>query len=138
MKRTYYVLLVVIALIIVPLSHAATSIAQETTPLAVAEASICRDVVNRQPIGAGYSFEASVGKLVCFTKITGAQSPAQISHVWYFGDVERATVTLSVRSSSWRTYSSKRIQPHEIGDWRVDVLGPGGEILGTLQFKISP
>jgi hypothetical protein len=138
MKRTYYVLLVVIALIIVPLSHAVTSMAQETAPLTVAEASICRDVVNRQPIGAGYTFEASVGKLLCFTKITGAQSPTQISHSWYFGDAQRATVTLSVKSSSWRTYSSKRIQPHEIGDWHVDVLGPGGEILQTLQFKITP
>jgi len=138
MKRTYFALLVVIALIIVPLSHAATSMAQETVILAVAEASICRDVVNRQPVGAGDSFEASVGKLFCFTKITGAQSPTQISHAWYFGDAQKATVTLSVKSSSWRTYSSKRIQPHEIGDWRVDVLGPGGEILQTLQFKITP
>jgi hypothetical protein len=138
MKRTYYVLLIIIALIIVPLSHAVTSMAQETAPLVVAEASICRDVVNRQPVGAGVSFEASVGKLVCFTKITGAQSPTQISHAWYFGDAQRAKVTLSVKSSSWRTYSSKIIQPHEIGDWRVDVLGPTGEILQSLQFKITP
>ena len=138
MKRTYYVLLIIIALIIVPLSHAVTSMAQETATLLVAEASICRDVVNRQPVGAGDSFEASVGKLVCFTKITGAQSPTEISHAWYFGDTQRATVTLSVKSSSWRTHSTKRVQPHEIGDWRVDVLGPRGEILQTLQFKITP
>jgi hypothetical protein len=138
MKRARYVLLVVIALISVPLLHAGTSMAQEIAPLAVGEAVICRDVVDRQPVGAGDSFEASVGRLVCFTKITGAQSPTQISHAWHFGGVQRAKVTLSVKSSSWRTYSSKRIQPHEIGDWHVDVLGPRGEILRTLQFKITP
>jgi len=138
MRRTYYVLLIVIALIIVPLSHAVTSMAQETTTLLVSEVSICRDVVDRQPVGAGDSFEASVGKLTCFTKITGSQSPTEISHAWYFGDTQRAKVTLTVKSSSWRTHSTKRIQPHEIGDWRVDVLGPGGEILQVLQFKIIP
>lgn len=138
MKRTYYALLIVIALIIVPLSLAVTSMAQETATLLVSEASICRDVVNRQPVGAGDSFEASVGKLACFTKITGSQSPTEISHVWYFEDTQRAKVTLTVKSSSWRTHSTKRIQSHEIGDWRVDVLGPGGDILQVLQFKITP
>jgi hypothetical protein len=138
MKRNYYVLPMIIALIIVPLSYAVTSMAQEAAPLVVAEASVCRDVANRQPVGAGDSFEASVGKLYCFTKITGAQSPIQVSHAWYFGDAQRAMVALSIKSSSWRTYSSKRIQPHEIGDWRVEVLGPGGEILKTLVFKITP
>ena len=138
MKRIYHVLLIIIALIIVPLSYAVTGMAQETVSLTVAEASICRDVVNRQPVGAGDSFDASVGKLTCFTKITGAQNPSQISHAWYFGDALRAKVTLSVKSSSWRTYSSKRIQPHEIGSWHVDVLGPNAEILQTIQFKITP
>jgi hypothetical protein len=138
MKRTYYVLLITIALITIPLSHAVTSMAQEIALLVVSEASICLDVVDRQPVGAGDSFEASVGKLYCFTKITGAQGLTQISHAWYYGDTQRAKVTLSVGSSSWRTYSSKIIQPHEIGDWRVDVLGPGDEILQTLRFTITP
>ncbi len=138
MKRKQYLALIAIALSIVLLLPAVTSLAQETAPLVVEESAICRDVVDRQPLGAGDSFDASVGKLVCFTKITGAQCPTQISHIWYFGDTQRAKVTLSVKSSSWRTYSSKRIQQHEIGDWRVDILGPGGEILKTLGFKILP
>jgi hypothetical protein len=138
MKRTHVALLIMIALSIVLLLPAVTSLAQETAPLVVEEAAICRDVVDRQPVGAGDSFVASVDKLFCFTKITGAQGPTQISHAWYFGDTQRAKVTLSVKSSSWRTYSSKRIQPYEIGDWRVEVLGPGGKILTTLAFKIAP
>jgi hypothetical protein len=138
MKRTHAVLLILIASIIVSLSPAVTSMAQETSLLSVPQAVICQDVVDRQPINAGDSFNSSVGKLFCFTKITGAQSPTQISHAWYFGDTQRAKVTLSVQASSWRTYSSKIIQPHEIGDWRVEVLGPGGDILETLKFTILP
>jgi len=108
------------------------------TKIEVAEGAICRDVVDLEPVGVGNSFTAAVGKLYCFTKIAGALSPIEISHVWYFGDTERAKIDLAVRSSSWRTFSSKRTQSHEIGDWHMDVLGPEGEVLRTLRFKITP
>jgi len=65
-----------------------------------------------------------------------AHSPTEATHVWYFGDIERARVNLAIKAYSWRTYSSKIIQKHEMGNWHVDVLGPEGELLKTLQFKI--
>jgi len=138
MRRLCYFVFVLITLIALCLSQAVTLKAQQTGSIEVAAAAICRDVVDRGPVDAGYSFEASVGKLYCFTKIIGAQRPIGITHVWYFGDTERARVYLSVRSSSWRTNSSKTIQAHEIGYWHVNVLGPEGELLRTLQFEITP
>jgi hypothetical protein len=78
-----------------------------------------------------------VGKLYCFTKIVGARSPTQITHAWYFGDTEKARVNLKVGASSWRTHSSKTIRAHEVGQWRVAVLGPGGKALKSLEFKIT-
>ncbi|RLB80551.1 MAG: DUF2914 domain-containing protein [Deltaproteobacteria bacterium] len=116
----------------------ATIRAQEAASLKVADAAICKDVVDRTPVDAGTSFSASVGKLYCFTKITGAQEPTTVTHVWYFGETERARVSLAVGVASWRTNSSKKIQPHERGSWHVDVLGPGGELLKTLEFEITP
>ncbi len=136
MKKLYYFLLVLAILITIPLSQVVTSKAQETASLEVAVATICTDVVDREPVGAGNAFEVSLGKVYCFTTIVGAHSPTEVTHVWYFGDIERARVNLAIKAYSWRTYSSKRIQGHEIGDWHVDVLGPEGELLKTLQFKI--
>ncbi len=138
MKRLFYFLLVLITVITISLSQAMTINAQTTASLEVVGAAICREVVDREPVDIGNSFESSVGKLYCFTKIVGAQSPIEISHVWYFGDMERGKVNLSVKSSNWRTYSSKKIQAHETGDWHVDVLGPEGGLLRTLHFKITP
>jgi len=138
MEQTRYRLLIGITLTIVFLLPAAMCFAQETSPLLAAEAAICRNVVDRQPVGVGSSFESSVEKLYCFTKITGARNSIEISHNWYFEDTLKATVTLPVRSSSWRTYSSKRIQYQEIGNWHVDVTGPEGKILKTLEFKVMP
>jgi len=138
MKRFYYPLLILVMVITISLSQAVTTRAQGTTSIEVAAAAICRDIVDREPLDVGDTFEASVGKLHCFTRIVGAQNPIRITHVWYFGDTERARINLSVRSSSWRTRSSKRIQSHEIGDWHVDVVGLGGEVLRTLYFEITP
>ena len=136
MKKIYYFFLVLAILITIPLSQAVTSTAQETASLEVAVAAMCTDVVDREPVDAGNTFEVSLGKVYCFTTIIGAHSPTEITHVWYFGDSERARVNLAIKASSWRTYSSKRIQMHEIGDWHVDVLGSEGELLKTLQFEI--
>lgn len=111
---------------------------QSAKVLIVAEAHICQNVVDRDPVGVGDTFEASVGKLYCFTKTMSAYNPTEITHVWYFGDTKRARVNLSVKSFSWRTYSSKIIHAHEIGDWHVDVLSRKNEVLRTLQFKITP
>jgi hypothetical protein len=105
--------------------------------LQVEDAAVCTDVVDRQPVDSAVEFPASVGRLYCYTRIIGAQEPTQVVHVWYFGDVERARVTLSVNGSNWRTYSSKVIQPHEIGSWRVEVLDPDGNNLETVQFDVT-
>jgi hypothetical protein len=104
--------------------------------LSVEDAAICANVVDREPTDVGTSFPVSVGKLYCFTKIVGAQEPTEVSHVWYFGDDERARVTLSVKAANWRTYSSKILQEHEVGSWRVEVLDADGNNLQTVDFEV--
>jgi hypothetical protein len=111
---------------------------EETAQLDVSVAAICRDVIDREPVDSGNSFTVSVGKLYCFTKITGAQSPTHVTHVWSFDGTERARVELAVNAASWRTFSSKIIQAHELGAWRVDVLDAEGNVLKTLDFEVTP
>jgi hypothetical protein len=112
--------------------------ARQPVVLEVEYAAICRSIEDREPVDPGTVFPDSVGKLYCFTKIIGADGPVDIIHVWYCGDTERARVTLTVQSSPWRTYSSKIIQPGEIGQWHVDVLSPSEDILKTIHFSLVP
>jgi type II secretory pathway predicted ATPase ExeA len=105
--------------------------------LTVQEGAICRDVYSRRPVASGTNFKASVGKLYCFTKVVGAQTISEITHVWYFGNSQVAGVKLPVKSFSWRTYSSKTIRAQDIGDWHVDVLDPRGNVLWSVEFKIT-
>ena len=125
-------------LVIMCLGLQAAGQAQEAAQLEVAAAVICTNVAGLEPADSGTSFAATVGKLYCLTKVTGAQSPTQITHVWYFDGTERARVDLAVNSVSWRTYSSKIIRPHEMGAWKVDVLDSNGNILKTLEFEVRP
>jgi hypothetical protein len=111
---------------------------QEPSNLQVEVATISKDVIDRAPVEAGSSFPASVGKLFCFTKITGALTPTHVTHVWSFDGSERARVELEVNSPSWRTYSSKNIENQEAGAWRVEVVDSAGKVLQTLNFEVTP
>ena len=110
--------------------------AQEMGAVQVTEGNICTDVQNRVCYNSSTRFTAPVDQLFCFTKIVGAREDISVTHVWYFGETERARIRLPVRGPSWRTWSSKIIQPNEIGDWHVDVLGEDGQLLMVIPFEI--
>ena len=125
---------IIIACLLVPYSiHA-----QQAGDVSVASAVICKGIADRQAVEPGNSFPVSAGKLYCYNKITNIGTATEVVHAWYYGDTQRAQVRLNVNPPSWRTYSSKIIQPHEIGAWRVDILDATGNRLETVQFEITP
>jgi hypothetical protein len=111
--------------------------AQEANTVQIVAAAICKDVVDREAVDIGTQFSNSVSRLYCFTKAVSTEIPTEIVHVWSYGNVERARVSLAVRAATWRTYSSKAIQSHEIGPWRVDILDTSGNLLETINFEIT-
>lgn len=112
--------------------------AQQAGDVTVTTAVVCRNVVDRQPVEPSNSFPVSVGKLYCYTKVENVKNSENIVHAWYYGDTQRAMVSLNVNPPSWRTYSSKIIQPHETGAWRVEILDTTGNLLKTVHFEITP
>jgi len=114
----------------------ATTLEENTATLTVEDGTICKDVLDYTAVEPGTSFPASVEKLYCYTKIVGALDPTEITHVWFYGDTERARVTLAVNSPLWRTYSSKIIQPYDVGSWNVVVIDQSENVLGSFSFTI--
>lgn len=100
------------------------------------EAFVCRDVVDRKPVGADTNFPNSIGKLYCFSKIIGAKTPTTVSHVWYYGNAEVFRISLPVNSAAWRTWSTKTIQPHETGAWHVEILDASENKLEVINFQV--
>ena len=105
--------------------------------VSVGEAAVGTGVEERVLVGQGFQFDSSVGKLYAYTRIIGAPSETQVSHMWYFGDQLMAEVSLPVRGANWRTWSSKSVMPDWVGNWRVDVVSEEGEILDSLNFSIQ-
>lgn len=95
------------------------------------------DPVRKAPVDTTTAFAASVEKVICFTRIEGAESPTQITHAWYHEGQMKAQVKLQVGSPNWRTYSSKRMLPTWTGQWEVKVLDTSGTILATAAFTVQ-
>ena len=126
---TIFIILVAFG-VFVPLAISAVN-------MEVTNSTICKKIVNREVVNEGRSFSASVGKLYCFSKIANIDSYTEVVHTWYYGNTERARVTLNVNPPAWRTYSSKIIQAHEIGSWRVEIQDASGNLLNTVHFEVT-
>lgn len=100
------------------------------------EIAIGRDVVDRQPVDTASVFPADVGKLWCWTRVSGAEGTT-IEHVWLRGAEEMAAVPLNIGGSTWRTYTSKNIEPSWTGEWRVEVRDANGNVLAAKTFTVG-
>ena len=137
MKRFFFSSGVCMAIISLCLLAPLSSHAQQAGAIGVESASICTGVADREAVDAGTSFAVSIGRLYCFSKIADIRESTKIVHVWYYGETERARVSLGVNPPAWRTYSSKVIQAHEIGSWRVEILDASANPLETLKFETT-
>jgi hypothetical protein len=103
-----------------------------------AELQVGTGIEDREPVGVGTSFPATVGQLVAWSRITGAEG-ASVEHVWRFpdGDIE-AVVPLEVGGSPWRTWSRKTIPAEWAGQWIVEVRDAGGTVLASANVTVGP
>jgi Na+-transporting methylmalonyl-CoA/oxaloacetate decarboxylase gamma subunit len=111
--------------------------AEDREKFALKRIAIAPTLRDKEPADAGEVFPANVGKLHCFTHVVNADGQKQIVHKWYYRDTVVSKVPLKVSGKSWRTHSTKTISPGQRGPWRVEVLGPAGEVLGEARFEIK-
>jgi len=109
----------------------------DAVELTVVDGTMTSAVENQMPVDQIESYPADFGKLYCFTRIVGAQKDTEITHVWYYQDNEMARVSLSVRSSNWRTYSSKRFLPQWAGEWKVVILDEEENEIAAILFSLE-
>jgi hypothetical protein len=129
--RHVFTLMASLALVLVFVSGA---MAQEIT---IAQAVVCKEVVDRMPVGSGDVIPAGTERVFCFTRIVGAQNETEITHNWYYKGALKASVVLPVRTSEWRTWSSKTLLPEWTGEWMVEVLSKDGTPLESLIFFVQ-
>lgn len=137
--KCFLFVLMCLSMTLFPSPYSATLLAQDMPikKIQLEDAAICRNVVDRAPIGSGSVFHTSIGRLYCFTKVVGAKTDTSILHHWYLNGKLKSSVTLPVNSAAWRTWSSKDIMPGESGDWMVEVLTADGDALESILFLVQ-
>ncbi len=106
----------------------------------VIAAAVARRIDDREPRDTGTVFTVDVERLYAWSRIGRVDQwgdrPTRVEHRWYRDGRQVSNVYLTVGSSSWRTWSMVRISGNAVGDWRVDILSPHGEVMETLRFKV--
>jgi len=114
------------------------TVMSDMSEIKVARAVICTAIVDREPQGSAETFAKGLQKLSCFSHIEGVKDTLKIQHKWYYKEQLAGTVPLTVRSMSWRTYSSKKIEEKMTGDWKVEIVNAeNGGVLKTLSFSVE-
>ncbi len=102
----------------------------------VIEAVITTAVVDRNPVDQVTAFPTQNGKLYCFTRIIGAEGPAEVFHVWYRGKQMMSQIKLPVNSPDWRTWSAKSFLEDRSKEWHVEIQDVDGNILQKVGFQL--
>jgi hypothetical protein len=114
-------------------------------PLAVARATLARDVRDNEPVDPlprTIALRDFPGSLIAYTAVTAPAGLSQpIVHVWRHADAVVNVVPLAPvrggRREGFRTYSRKAAFPADpVGRWSVDVLTTSGQLIGRLRFSV--
>jgi hypothetical protein len=102
--------------------------------LKVEKAVAATGVQDHEPVGEAKEFDASVGRVYCWSKILAETTPTTIKHVWYVDDKQAFEITLDIKYPSTRTWSAKTIGP---GNWRVEITDEAGKVLSVVGFTVK-
>jgi len=76
------------------------------------------------------------GPIVFYTRVRSPRD-GEVVHRWYYGDVLRQTVRLTIRanvSEGYRTYSRHLVD--RAGNWRVEATTDAGDLLHEQRFTV--
>ncbi len=118
-------------------SQEAPAAPQAVTSFTISKALVAAGVDGREPVGPAESFPRATEKVYAFLEATDVASDTQVTFVWYVNGAEFHRYTLPLRTSPvWRTWAECYLYG-QAGDWRVDILGAGGNTLKSLTFKVE-
>jgi hypothetical protein len=106
-------------------------------PALTADVQICTEITDRACAGGATAFDANVGKLYCWSQVTGGSGEATIKHIWSHAGKVLLEVPLTVKGNRWRTWSSKNIAASQTGEWEVKVVDASGNTIKSVTFTVG-
>jgi hypothetical protein len=106
------------------------------TTIRILNVVLSTDVEHSKPVNVKANFSMADRYAFCHVTYDNSGLPLFLRFRWYLNDV--LLFTYDAKTVSGRnliTYSVATLQP---GNWKVDIIAPGGSILKTLKFKVTP
>lgn len=100
----------------------------------IQRAQLTTNIKDREPVDDISSYVTG-SEVIFYTELV-AFPDKFIAHEWYYEGELQTSVNLKIDALSgiWRTWSSKRFQDTNTGDWFILVRGEQGQILYRLDF----
>jgi len=96
-----------------------------------------REVIDRTPVDIDTVFNNNVGRVYCWSAVTGVEDSLQIYHIWNYEGQEMARVPIKIVGSYFRAFTFQTITSNMIGEWTVYIIDKDNNILGLASFRIS-
>lgn len=100
------------------------------------EIAVGKSIAAGAVVDTASSFDAAVGTVAGWTRVSGMTAGSKITHVWIHG-VDSSKVELNIGGSPWRTYSRKTMGEGSTGDWKLEVRDASGAVIASKSFKIG-
>lgn len=129
------------ALLVMGASTASAQSADDDATLSLNRLELAREIVDREPQDTEAPYLADGERLYVFIDVHNPDGPErELSVVWHHLDREwQHTQTIEAgQSRRWRTWVTHRLSERTVGQWEVEVLGPDGQLLGSLDFVVEP
>ena len=100
----------------------------------VARSGFTTQVVDREPQDSVTSLPNDESQILFFSEFSGLEGHT-LNHVWERDGIEMARVPFVVDGSRWRVYSTKKLEPSWLGEWKVSVVDEEGRVLRSESFS---
>ena len=95
---------------------------------------IAATVESRAPVGINSEFQADVGKVSCWARVSSSLAPVSLKFVWYKDDQVVLEWPYSLLTESGRLWSTKTIST---GKWKVEIVDGAKNVVKTASFEVK-
>ena len=102
----------------------------------VGRAIFTTEIDDREPQNTIRELPNSHRKIYYFTELRDMAGQT-VTHRWTYKGKTMAKIRFKVRGSRWRVYSSKKLEPQQVGQWQASVVDSSGRTLSSASFNYA-
>ncbi len=120
-------------------SNMTSEMASKVVKVDIVRLLVAEAVKKRRAIGISQSFPTNIGAVWSLAEVYAQGGTAELEMRWWRGEEQVSVSSFVVAEGlKWREWSKVTIQPHQTGQWRVEVYQPQSQtILATYYFNVN-